>query len=710
MSESRESLPIIQSIGNLLRECIENLELEGQQKLKITFLVEQLDLAITPLSKRKFSTSLLATSLLWKQSSPALYRRILSDDLLSLPSIRHLQRLSSSFTIQTGLNLSTLEYLKLRIQKLSERERTVALIFDEVYCSKRVEYQNGQIFGKEKEGATSTLLCFMIKSLAGNYRDVVTMIPLSHINSGIISDAFNSVLKAVTDTGFNVVASICDAHAANRKFYAKELCGGELKLSIDNPYKKSSPIFLLFDPTHIFKNFYTNLLNKKKFLCPAFEGIPLSADINHIKNIYLQELRHPIKQAHKITRKVLNPLPVERTNVSLADSFFHESTYCALESLSDDANEDVIKTCNFLKLIRKWWNFVNVKTKGCGHRKRDSNRDELTADNIKQVQFLSSFADWLDEWKASSYPCMSSQTMLAASQTSRALVVLCRHLIIDLKFDYVLLGKAQSDDLEGRFSWYRQMSGGNYYVSVRQFLESEKNIRIRSLIDFNKYSVPDLKILGSSKDSSNETIKNILKLLPSDLFQDFESHDEGAIYYVSGWIAATVLKQIDCTSCRELLQKIGVDCSVVHFEKENENSNVEQYEKSKFFNLLNRGGLIAPSDLLYSFVMHGWCLYKTIFDIGDCKSLLLNASNSRNVFIDVSLQYIENYPDANFMFQVSCSKNHKFKNISKQVFSKLFNVMIKNFVADENSNIHASRKRCTKNDNSSIKIKKLSSE
>lgn len=40
--------------------------------------------------------------------------------------------------------------------------------------------------------------------------------------------------------------------------------------------------------------------------------------------------------------------------------------------------------------------------------------------------------------------------------------------------EYVLPGKFQSDEIEKRFSMYRQMSGGNYNVSVAQIIDSEK--------------------------------------------------------------------------------------------------------------------------------------------------------------------------------------------------------------------------------------------
>ena len=48
--------------------------------------------------------------------------------------------------------------------------------------------------------------------------------------------------------------------------------------------------------------------------------------------------------------------------------------------------------------------------------------------------------------------------------------------------EYILTGHISSDFIEGRFGWYRQLLGDNYYNSVLQFLQTEKTIRIQSLV------------------------------------------------------------------------------------------------------------------------------------------------------------------------------------------------------------------------------------
>ena len=51
---------------------------------------------------------------------------------------------------------------------------------------------------------------------------------------------------------------------------------------------------------------------------------------------------------------------------------------------------------------------------------------------------------------------------------------LTEHLILQHNFKYVLPGKFVSGPLEARFGWYRQANGRNYFISLKQLLQTEK--------------------------------------------------------------------------------------------------------------------------------------------------------------------------------------------------------------------------------------------
>ena len=55
------------------------------------------------------------------------------------------------------------------------------LIVDAIYITKRVEYSGGH---ETADGnVASTLLCFMVKSLAGKYKDSVAMYPMDRLTA-----------------------------------------------------------------------------------------------------------------------------------------------------------------------------------------------------------------------------------------------------------------------------------------------------------------------------------------------------------------------------------------------------------------------------------------------------------------------------------------------------------------------------------------------
>ena len=156
--------------------------------------------------------------------------------------------------------------------------------------------------------------------------DMVCMSPIDKSDCHILHSMWDNVLKKITEIGFDTVSNTIYGHSSNRKFYKELLCGGVLKTSIPHTYKENSWLHPLFDTTHVGKCFYNNFGNKKQFICPDFDGMEIAPDMNHIVELYKLELGQPVKIAHKLNDKVLNPQPIEKTNVQLFDRLFHEST------------------------------------------------------------------------------------------------------------------------------------------------------------------------------------------------------------------------------------------------------------------------------------------------------------------------------------------------------------------------------------------------
>ena len=689
---------------------------------KLLFLREQLLLALSSIHSRRFSSDLLAAATIWKMVSPSLYKQLLSDGLLTLPSMSHLQNLSRPLSLDSGSD--SLCYLKNRAEKLSEQEKLVVLLIDEIYNAQRVEYCGGKLYGVDKESGcvNKTLLSFMIKSVAGQYCDVVSLVPCSHLDSAFLLCEFEKVIQLLSKTDFRVVAISVDNATPNRKFYVHELGKGNLPVSVQHPLQ-ATPLHLLFDSTHNFKNAYNNFQTRKTFKLPPFPGEgeeTFFADFSHIEALFQKELGKPVKMAHKLSEKVLHPTSIEKTNVSLADALFHESTISALTYYSEEFPEWK-ETAKFLQIIRNWWNISNVKTLFHGQKKRNPFLAPITSEDCENVKYLKKFSAWILSWKES---CkgkdgkklgLSSETFLAVKQTTDALSALASYLLKEGLLSYILTGHLQSDSLEKRFGWYRQLGVSNYFISVRQILEAEKSIRLRSLVKFSGYSLGEIKEqfeeeTAKKTEELRKECSHLLDLLRQDTsaMKQETLEDKNILFYIGGHLAFSLEKSTSCSSCASMLKEEKE--MQVQFE-DDETEKQSRKEAKVFLEQINRGGLSYPSDIVYVSCLHIWSLFCDVQKNAAAKEALFHSQNPRQLFSEVFLQLCLENDDLSGLLAATCSSGHSFKGLLEKMTKKLFNMFAKNKCRELNDAQRKGGKHKSQNSNpSGAKIRKLQSE
>ena len=110
---------LIQNTTLCLETCIEMSE-DCSKKRRYGFILEQLSF-IKRDNGSSYSSSLLALAALWVHSSPSLYKQIIQDDILYLPSYKYIKRLSNVLSVDTGLSAATFSYLKARLAKLTDK-------------------------------------------------------------------------------------------------------------------------------------------------------------------------------------------------------------------------------------------------------------------------------------------------------------------------------------------------------------------------------------------------------------------------------------------------------------------------------------------------------------------------------------------------------------------------------------------------------------
>ena len=138
---------------------------------------------------------------------------------------------------------------------------------------------------------------------------------------------------------------------------------------------------------------------------------------------------------------------------------------------------------------------------------------------------------------------LTPQTILANELTFVAMANLETYLI-EKGMSKVLLGKLLSDPIEKRFGQFRQFSGANFFISVRQLLDAEKQI----WIDMDNNSNDDMVFDDAAVDLKLEPISEL----------HMSEIDWAKLYYVAGY--AGYVKSVFCIKleiqccyiCREI--------------------------------------------------------------------------------------------------------------------------------------------------------------
>lgn len=669
----------IEAALTAMNKCAES-DYNDERARSIEFLNEQLQLLSVNKFGRHFSPELTILAYLIHATSASAYDVLLEHSTLSLPSVSTLKKITRRLNATDGLDNSA--YLTLRASKLNEQERTVILIIDEIYVAKRVEYSAGQLVGLTPDGdVASTLLCFAVKSLACKYVDIVAIYPMAKLTAQKLNECFQDVRRFLSNISLNVIAVSVDNASTNRKFYTDYVCDGQLKTHVVDA-ATGQPLFLIIDPVHTLKNIYNNFQSRKVFQCPALDKeLPngCTADFRHIVELYNYEECMSLKKAHQLRPAALQPKSIEKTSVKLAVSIFCESTRDALYFYADQENKTSWRgTADFINLILKLWNVLNVKTCTKGKHKRNSSMDPIRTSWDWQLSYLRDISTFIGQWEKSEKPGLTRETFLALRHTCLALTECATHLLEKRAFDVVLLGHMQSDPIESRFGWLRQMSGANYYISMKQVLDSDKKIRAVSLLKFSSISLQEIDsaIQCSEGLNSADNTKSVSDEIAEKLTygQDFKpsTSDLNIIYYVSGYIARSVSRATKCKACSETLSNLE-DLPQMNMEDE-----IPEAARI-FFDMVNRGGLKTPSEFVFMLTVHCWRVYEEMRANSTLMSTFLASENQRTLYFSIMdratcHQSVFEFGLNNYL----CTQGH---HLTRLVTDRFFNCVAKNLAS-----------------------------
>ena len=215
-------------------------------------------------------------------------------------------------------------------------------------------------------------------------------------------------------------------------------------------------------------------------------------------------------------------------------------------------------------------------------------------------------------------PGLTKKTALALRQTSQAMTGLSRYLFNKCGFRYVLLGKMQSDNIEGRFGHIRQLSGGNYYISMRHLYENDRKLRTVSLLKYTKISVAEIDETAKTKCSPEQEVSAKAKSLQAELLFNIllTKSDAAIIFYITGNCCKSLIKSTKRDACRATTI-LDVEDAAAEITTDLTNS------VKRFFNSMNRGGLWQPTPAYFKVGILCWRILAELSQ-NDLKKSFLN--------------------------------------------------------------------------------------
>ena len=165
--------------------------------------------------------------------------------------------------------------------------------------------------------------------------------------------------------------------------------------------------------------------------------------------------------------------------------------------------------------------------------------------------------------------------MNALFHTVDTLVRLVKDLLDNHKLNCAMLGKFQNDNLEARFGQYIMFSGTNYLVSVKDLIQGEIKMNVKSLLKLYTKSKGVIEIkefLG--KFNYHCKAKCDTKCVDSfpynTVTNKMSNHVLSSLLYTSGYVARKAMNNTACTECTDLF---GNKHNTMHLQVEQEHLN-----------------------------------------------------------------------------------------------------------------------------------------
>ena len=520
--------------------------------------------------------------------------RILSK-LFALPSKKTLQRAMQKTNIMPGFVTFIFEALKLKVDSMEQKEKYVALVFDEMSLKTSLVYNSGldKIEGFEDFGESNSpfiadhALVFMVRGLLSKWKQPLAyFLTAGTVTADKLQQLTRNCIDRIEQIGLHTKVLICDQGSNNRCFLQKHE-----KVSIYRPYilYKEHKVFVMYDPPHLLKNIRNN------FIRSDYKYDDVDVKWSYVVEFYNRDKLMSIRMAPKLTDKHINLPPFSAMRVNLAAQILSHSVaaginvLCNLKYLPEDASA----TAEFIETFDQLFNSFN----SARHISSQKYKSALS-NQSGHIAFLQSCLKFLSKLKTregSVIPCFIGWQL-----TIRSLLELWEDLQ-QCGFSYLFINRLNQDCVENLFSAIRFAGGFRDNPNPQQFRAAFRNIIVYKLFLFNMSGNCELDTDKMLLDIANITVLQKNRRLPEKVPSNIEPmtviapapslEKRNVVAYMAGYLIKKFPVN-DCLMCKQIYQIQDLP----------ESSSFSQYELLRFKRYTDTSKLTLPTSTFTTFV------------------------------------------------------------------------------------------------------------
>ncbi|CAC5389786.1 THAP9 [Mytilus coruscus] len=468
---------------------------------------------VKSLKGMRWHPMILRWCLYLRHKSSAAYEALRDSGFITLPSSRTLFDYSHYTKSDNGFLPDVVKELK---NEASKREmystvdpwkNYVGLLFDEIKVKSDLVYDkhSGELIGYcnlDKVGNqimnferimkdTSTtetdadiakyMLVLMVRGVATDLKFPLAGFATLSITADFLYPIIWKAIR-ILETGFaqlKVLFLTCDGASANRKFFNIHGQVNEFIHYTNNPYADDErKLYFISDVPHLVKttrNCFSNSYSHKNTRKMWKDGKDISW--MHLLKLFEDHCELSLySPCPKLTRSHLDMTTYGCMKVNIAAQVLSSTVANALEMMYGD---NVTETVNFIRIMNKFFDCLNVRNLYEGRNKRNPDLEPYTTVNDERLHWLRvDFIKYFDSWeqsvmqRAGNFTRKQRKGMLLSHQTLTGFkisvfsIVDCVKFLLESGAKFVLTHHFNQDPLEQHFGHYRHRVGDNNNPTV----------------------------------------------------------------------------------------------------------------------------------------------------------------------------------------------------------------------------------------------------